>query len=403
MTARRRGACPGLADPLPTGDGLLARLAVTRAISPDAFAALCAAARTHGNGIVEITARGSIQVRGLTAQSAPAFATDLEALDIVDAAGGRVLGNPLAGLDPRELFDVSEMADRLREALVESGLAARLAPKVSVVIDGGGALHLEAIPCDIRLRAKRTGGVVQFQVMPGNDDTIAAPLGTIAAEHAVEAILVLLKAIAKHGPTARARDVFPLREDGSKGTRSPAEPIGPHRLRDGSLALGLGLAFGHINVDALLHLIEEARRAGAAFVRPGPGRVLLLVGVPPVGCSSLAAAAGHLGFIIAPDDPRRRVIACAGAPACSAAEIPTRALAPAIAGVIDQQTTIHISGCAKGCAHPGPAALTIVGTGGRCGLVRNGRAQDEPGEFVTVADLPAYLGRRAAVREAEHG
>jgi precorrin-3B synthase len=403
MTAPRRGACPALADPLPTGDGLLARLAVTHAVSLDAFAALCVAARTHGNGILEITARGSIQVRGLTARSAPAFATTVEALDIADAAGGRVLGNPLAGLDPRELFDVSEMADRLREALVDSGLAARLAPKVSIVIDGGGALHLDAIPCDIRLRAKRMSGVIQFQVIPGNDDTIAAPLGTIDAEHAVEAILVFLKAIAKHGPMARARDVLPLREEGSKGARSPAEPIGTHRLHDGSVALGLGLPFGHINADALLDLIEQARRAGAAFVRPAPGRVLLLIGIPPAACSSLAAAAGHLGFITSPDDPRRRVIACAGAPACAAAEILTRTLAPALAAVIDQQTTIHISGCAKGCAHPGPAALTIVGISGKCGLVRNGRAQDQPAEFVTVADLPAYLGQHTAWQEVERG
>src|SRR5262249_40777438 len=206
MTARRRGACPALADPLPTGDGLLARLAVTRAVSLDEFAALCAAARTHGNGIIEITARGSIQVRGLTAQSAPAFATEVEALDIADDAGGRVLGNPLAGLDPRELFDVSKIAARLREALLQRELAARLAPKVSIVIDGGGALHLDAIPCDIRLRAIRMNGAVHFQVTPGTDGAIAAALATIDVEHVVEAVLELLKLIADRGPTARGRD-----------------------------------------------------------------------------------------------------------------------------------------------------------------------------------------------------
>ena len=39
-----RGACPGLAAPMPTGDGLLARLAPRGTMSPDAFAGLCAAA-----------------------------------------------------------------------------------------------------------------------------------------------------------------------------------------------------------------------------------------------------------------------------------------------------------------------------------------------------------------------
>ncbi len=63
----RRGACPGLSAPMATGDGLLARLTPSGStIALDAFAGLCAAARTHGNGIIEITSRGSIQIRGLS-------------------------------------------------------------------------------------------------------------------------------------------------------------------------------------------------------------------------------------------------------------------------------------------------------------------------------------------------
>ena len=65
----RRGACPGLSAPMQTGDGLLVRLLPLGTISLRAFADLCRAARTHGNGIVEVTSRGSIQVRGLSAAS----------------------------------------------------------------------------------------------------------------------------------------------------------------------------------------------------------------------------------------------------------------------------------------------------------------------------------------------
>ncbi len=45
--------------------------------------------------------------------------------------------------------------------------------------------------------------------------------------------------------------------------------------------------------------------------------------------------------------------------------------------------TIHISGCAKGCAHAAPAALTIVGTAEGCALIANGSARDAP--FAVVA------------------
>ncbi|MBV8321379.1 MAG: precorrin-3B synthase, partial [Hyphomicrobiales bacterium] len=61
----RRGICPGLSQPMATGDGLLVRLTPTgTTMSCEAFAALCTAARNCGNGVIEITSRGSIQIRG---------------------------------------------------------------------------------------------------------------------------------------------------------------------------------------------------------------------------------------------------------------------------------------------------------------------------------------------------
>ncbi len=427
----RRGACPGLADPMPTGDGLLARFAVTRAVPLDAFAALCAAAQAHGNGIIEITSRGSIQVRGLTPETAPAFTAAVDALGIADPADGRVMGSPLAGLDPDETTDVSAMADELRAALIETGLAAALAPKVSIVVDGGGALHLRAIPADLRLRAEAARDGVRFHLALAGDEARATPLGTVAAEHAVETAVQLLQTVAARGRDARARVGVrgspayqivqdpphpPIREHARGPATSPhggevkrasrtSEPIGTHLLRDDSTALGLGLPFGHSDAITLERLIDEARSAGALSVRPAPGRALLVIGVARARAHSLAAAAERLGFIVNPTDPRRRIVACAGAPVCAAGQIPTRALAPAIATtaepLLDQQTTIHLSGCAKGCAHSGPATVTIVGLDGRCGIVPAGTAQDDPLESVGIAELPTRIA--ALLREAAHG
>src|SRR5262249_52390927 len=104
-TDLRRGACPGLSTPMQTGDGLLARLTPTGTVALDAMAGLAAAARRCGNGIIEITSRGSIQVRGLTHESAPAFADAVAALGIPAQDGVPVIADPLAGLDPREVVD----------------------------------------------------------------------------------------------------------------------------------------------------------------------------------------------------------------------------------------------------------------------------------------------------------
>ena len=67
---RFRGICPGLSVPMPTGDGLLVRLRPTAPVPLDAVVGFCEAARQHGNGTIEVSARGSLQVRGLTPRSA---------------------------------------------------------------------------------------------------------------------------------------------------------------------------------------------------------------------------------------------------------------------------------------------------------------------------------------------
>jgi len=170
----RRGACPGLSAPMATGDGLLARLTPSgTTIALDAFAGLCGAARTHGNGIVEITSRGSIQIRGLSAASSPLFAADVASLGIAAYDGIPVVTDPLAGLGRHDRFDTQALAGQLRQALAAAPFLPRLSAKVSVAVDGGGALHLDALAADIRLRA--IGGAHAHVALAGTA-TDATPL-----------------------------------------------------------------------------------------------------------------------------------------------------------------------------------------------------------------------------------
>ena len=122
VTPVRRGACPGLSAPMPTGDGLLVRLHPIGTIPLAAFAELCRAARRHGNGVIEITSRGSIQVRGLSNETAPQFAADIAALDIAADDGVPIVCNPLAGIDAEEIFDSAALAAELRRALAGAGV-----------------------------------------------------------------------------------------------------------------------------------------------------------------------------------------------------------------------------------------------------------------------------------------
>jgi precorrin-3B synthase len=413
--ALRRGACPSLSTPMLTGDGLLARLVPTGTIPLDAFRGLCAAARQHGNGIIEITARGSIQIRGLNTASAIRFAQAVARLDLAIADTIPVLSNPLAGLDAGEIVDAGEIASALRRALAKTPLPQYLAPKVSVIVDGGGAIGLGKLVADVRLRAKRSDDQVVVQIAAAGDQTTAMSLGTVTLDHAIEVTLHILDIIARSGNGARARDLvaadageafrtaiadFLLPDAPPSDEQEASEPIGAHPLSDGTLAYGLGLAFGHADAATLEELMGASAAQGAVGLRAAPGRTLMILGLAQETASSLAAIAENLGFIVRADDPRRYVFACAGAPICTSAHIPARAIAPRVTEIaaprLGPNFNIHVSGCAKGCAHPKRTALTVVGTPGGCALIADGGPRDVAFATTTVDELPATVARSMA-------
>src|SRR5260370_42156282 len=102
MNASVRGACPSIAAPMQTGDGLLVRLVPVEPMDIDKLCILCTAAEEHGNGIIEITQRGSLQIRGLREATASAFAHIIAALEIGAGEGPPLVTSPLLGLDPDE-------------------------------------------------------------------------------------------------------------------------------------------------------------------------------------------------------------------------------------------------------------------------------------------------------------
>lgn len=427
---RFRGICPGLSVPMPTGDGLLVRLRPTAPVPLDAMVGFCEAARQHGNGTIEVSARGSLQVRGLTPRSAPLFASAVAELEIAAQEGVPVI----TGVDLISQVSPADVAGELRRTIANARLA--LSPKISIVVDGGGPLHLDALSADIRLRAAAPARgprfcsprfyPTRFYLGLGGDGASAAWLGSVAQKDVVGAVLGILAIIAAHGPTARAAGV--LRNEGIEAFRSvpaaliapspappprrPAEMIGVHAAHEGAVAIGIGLAFGHTQADALAEVVRAAAGHGARAAWPAPDRALLLIGVSARDALRLTAAAGQLGFVVHAGDPRRCIAACPGAPACASGLIPARALALALTAILEPAlrpvrnggVVVHISGCPKGCAHPIPAALTVVGTPDGCGIVHRGSARTAPGRHVDPANLHDEIARIATKsKEAAHG
>ncbi|RWF25589.1 precorrin-3B synthase [Mesorhizobium abyssinicae] len=459
----RRGACPALSAPMQTGDGLLVRLnPVAGGLAPKSLIGLGESALRHGNGIMEVTARGSLQIRGLTAESARLLAAEVDALGIAVRTGVPVETGPLAGIDPQEVADPRPLAEQIRTAIEEAGLTARLGPKVSVVVDGGGQLAMDAVTADVRLKAVRADAAVHWSLSVVGDARNAMPLATADEDAARDITVAALRMVAEKGREAHTRDlserqlnslaswhsVAPLSvlpdispsrgEIGSVDAGSPfptlqisetigesvisplegemsgrteggasRKPIGLFPLAGDTFALGIGLPYGSMPAQSLIELATQAAGLGTTEIRLSPGRAMLFRGLAPSACASLQATAAALGFVTDAADPRTRIAACPGTPACASGRIATRAIAETIAaqnsGLLDASLSLHVSGCAKGCAHPGLAALTLVGDENGAGLVVGGTAKALPAGYRPGYDAARGIsGILAAIRAQRH-
>ena len=411
----RRGACPALSAPMQTGDGLLVRLnPVAGAFSPKLLIGLAESALRHGNGIMEVTARGSLQIRGLTADSAALLAAEVDALGIAVRTGVPIETGPLAGIDPQEVADPRPLAERVRVAVDEAGLTPRLGPKVSVVVDGGGQLTMDAVTADVRLKAVRADNGIVWSVSVAGDGQNAKVLATVDADAARDIAVAALRMVAEKGREAHARDLSErqlvslagwlcltgLREaSGRTEGGASRKPIGPFPLAGDTFTLGIALPYGSMPADKIIDLAQSAVTLGTTEIRLAPGRALLFLGQPTDTNQPLQTIAATLGFVTSAADPRTLIAACPGTPACASGRIATRDIAETIAtenaDILD--FTLHISGCAKGCAHPGPAALTIVGGENGAGLVVNATAKALPAGYRPGYDAARGFSRVAAV------
>ena len=143
MTTATDLRCPGALHAVPARDGLLARIRIPGGLlAPAQLATLGRLARRCGSGIVEITARANVQLRGLDAERTDELADGLtEAGLLVSATHDRVrniVASPFAGIDPTERLDVRPFVRALDRGLVADAELAALPAKFAFVLDGGG-------------------------------------------------------------------------------------------------------------------------------------------------------------------------------------------------------------------------------------------------------------------------
>ena len=363
-----KGWCPDAWRPMMAGDGLLVRVKprlgrLTRA----QVLGLCDAASAHGNGLIDMTSRANLQIRGARENGWQALLDRLLALDLVD--GDPVIEqrrNILVAPDWRAGDDSHRIAGELLTRLDEMP---DLPGKVGFVVDAGRACVLCGEAGDFRIERGGDGGLILRA--DGRPAGVA-----VAAGKEVDALIALAQWFAASGGVdagrmARHRMALPGWANGDILPLLSTANIAPGRH---DLGMAYGLPFGRIEARILAQVMD-ASSAGA--VRIMPWRVLLLEGAPAVNAE---------GLLSDPADRLLHVDACPGAPCCPQASVETRDLAQRLAPHIVGR--LHVSGCAKGCAHPRPADVTLTGRDGMFDLSLNAPAG---GPAVRSALGPAEL------------
>jgi precorrin-3B synthase len=418
----RRGWCPGTLRPMLTGDGWLVRLHPPAALTPTQLAASPNLARRHGNGQIEISARGNLQLaRRPRGQTHPAAGRGSARRRPRRRRRGRRAApagaaSPLAGRAADELLDAAALAEAVERAGRNvSGLLA----KFSIVVDGGGALALDGFAVDLRLRAVSTdaiafglpGSLWFGPVMPDEAPQLVARLlaGFTAESRRSPGQIRRMRDLGRNQLSALATSIG-LAPMPVPTARPKAAAIGFATEKDSTITVLAGLPFGRTDAASLRRLGELARDAGIHEIRVSPWRGFAFCGLPVHAASIFQEALRDEGLIVEANDPRLAVSACAGAPACSRGEATTLAdaavLALAIAPLLADGLGLHVSGCAKSCAHSGSADLTLVGRRGRYDVIIAGGTGDAAIAHLSLTELVRRLepGQdiRARLEAAQH-
>ena len=351
-----QGWCPGALKPMLSGDGLLVRIRPRMArLSAAQAQGLAHAALDHGNGLIDLSARANVQLRGIRPASHLALLDDLAALDLLDATEAHERRRNLT-ISPFWTGDGWQALTNAVTALLSMDEFSALSRKFGVTLDLTQPMVLQIVSSDIRIEHHPNGWLIR-------PDGFASGAVVQGVEQATTALHRLLTWFLERGITdGRGRMAALAGQSLPPGFDQPMTPAahvptpGPHPI-----GYRVGLEFGQMHAETLAAMANSP-------LRITPWRMILIEG---------AASAPDLpGLITDPTDPRLNVTACTGAPGCPQALQPTRDLARRFAAQVPPGQHLHVSGCAKGCAHPAPCDITLTATPQGFTLIRNGRAAD---------------------------
>ena len=360
---REQDACPGALQVHQAADGALVRIRLPGGmLAPAQLEALAHTAAAHGAATLELTSRGSVQLRGIT-DTAPVAAAVAEAGLLPSPTHERVrniVSSPLSGRIGG-LLDVRPWVSDLDAAACADPELAGLPGRFWFSLDDGSAdvsgLHADVgahVLDDQSVAVLLSGIDTGVRLHP---DEVIATLTTVARR--------FVEIRDKNWRVNELADTRPLiagltveAEPGRSWPARTTGPIGWLQQHDGRVALGAGVRLG-----VLASRTAEYVAAINAPIVITPWRSLLVCDLSEdIADVSLRVLAPQ-GLVFDENSPWLQVSACVGSPGCerSAADVRADASAAVESGTLSSGRH-HYVGCERACGSPSTGDV-LVATG----------------------------------------
>merc|ERR1719502_747930 len=372
-------------------------------------------------GVIDITTRQNIQLRGVTLEAGVDVIDGLHALNQTCIQTGfdnirNMVGNPLAGIDEHEMVDTRPFCNMLNdlvtldEATGERGnpVYCNLPRKFNICVSGNRDDYAHTHINDIGFvpTVHATTGEMGFNVVFGGYMSIKRVAESVSLDIWIPATLEAARALAvgtlrifrdegdrkdrqkarlmwvieKYGVEAFREKL--LAEPALAGVRversqpTPTTPytrrelLGVHKQPDGKMRVGLHVPTGRLSVAEARQIAELADKYSAGEIRLTVEQNAMLPNVDPSALADLLAepaVSGSSRISIDPGNIIGHTVACTGSQYCGLAMIETKANAVRVSQKLDALITvpkplrIHWTGCPNSCGQVQAADIGLMG------------------------------------------
>jgi precorrin-3B synthase len=372
---------------VPARDGGLCRVRLALGEVSAAQARVIAnASAEFGSGVIEVTHRANLQLRGVSEASQQGLIDCLLAAALGPSTPGaddlrNLMLSPLAGIDTQAIFDVETLARTLLERIQSDVRLHALSPKFSMLLDGGERLAMLDHPHDLWLAALSPQRIAfGLAGCPPSNEHDTPALAAVTPDQVPALVSALLHTFLDlAGPEhMRMRDLlatrsadafmsalqdrldFALMHDPDlhawRRERTDARlRFGTHGQHATTTYIGAQPRLGRLDADTLRALAQLAPR-----LRMTPWQGVMLLDVPSRLAASVQERVAALGLATRPDEPFARLIACAGSQGCAKGLADIKEDARQLAELMPLQGDIHLSGCTRSCAASHPVGTTLL-------------------------------------------